>query len=75
MVTPIFLRLFLAFPQGSPVVHRFFTMTPRIFIAGSLQMRESSLTADVNIALPVIVQGWFCSNLTETSSGQPKGKP
>lgn len=27
-------------------------------------MRESSLTADVNIALPVIVQGWFCSNRT-----------
>jgi hypothetical protein len=36
-------------------------------------MRESSLTASVNVALPVIVKGWFCGKQMMPVPAEPKG--
>ena len=48
--------LFLAFPQGSPIVHRIRTADSRFFVDAKNEMRESSITASVKVALPVIVK-------------------
>jgi hypothetical protein len=58
----IFSRFFLAFPQGSFIVHSFRTARPQFSVAAQSEMRESSFTASVKVALPVIVQGWFCGD-------------
>jgi hypothetical protein len=54
--TQIFSRLFLPFPQGSPIVHRIRTAPSRFFVDARIEMRESSITASVKVALPVIVK-------------------
>jgi hypothetical protein len=58
----IFSHFFLVFPQGSLIVHSFRTVRPRFFVAAQNEMRESAFTASVKVALPVIVQGWFCGD-------------
>jgi hypothetical protein len=63
---PLYLRLsrlFLAFPQGTFVVHRIRTAYPTFFVAEISVMRESAVTAGVDVTLPVIAQGWFCGSL------------
>jgi hypothetical protein len=55
-------HFFLAFPQRSFIVHSFRTARPQFSVAAQSEMRESSFTASVKVALPVIVQGWFCGD-------------
>jgi hypothetical protein len=55
-------HLFQSFPQGSHILHSFRTAKPQFSVAAQNEMRESSFTASVKVALPVIVQGWFCGD-------------
>jgi hypothetical protein len=57
-----FLRVFRALPQAILIVHRIRTAGARIVIAKRFWMRESALTAGVDVTLPVIAQGWFCNS-------------
>src|SRR6185369_1812986 len=66
-------RLFLSFPQGSLNVHRFRTAAARIPVAARNEMRESSLTASVDVALPVIVRGGSAASERNQLPAEPKG--
>jgi hypothetical protein len=57
-----FLQVFRDLPQGTSIVHSFRTAVPRFFIDGQFGMSDSAFTAGVDVTLPVIVQGWFCSS-------------
>jgi hypothetical protein len=59
---PDFLHLLRALPQAIRNVHRIRTAGARFLIAKFFWMRESALTAGVDVTLPVIAQGWFCSS-------------
>jgi hypothetical protein len=60
-----FFHFFRDLPQGSFIVHSFRTDVPRFFIDEQFGMRESAFTAGVDVTLPAIVQGWFCSSWPE----------
>ena len=68
-----FWQLFLSFPQGSLNVHRFRTALALIPVAGRNEMRESSLTASVNVALPVIVRGGSAASERHQLPVDPEG--
>jgi hypothetical protein len=68
-----FWQLFLSFPQGSLNVHRFLTARALIPVAGRNEMRESSLTASVNVALPVIVRGGSAARERHQLPVDPEG--
>jgi hypothetical protein len=57
-----YFRFFLAFPQASPCVHSFRTARVGFSVAQIFAMRDIAITAGVDIALPVIAQGWFCGS-------------
>ncbi len=57
-----FPHFFRFLPQAIRNVHRIRTARVRIVIAKFFWMRESALTAGVDVTLPVIAQGWFCSS-------------
>ena len=68
-----FIPVFRQLPQGTLVVHRFRTAGQGFIVDEFLQIRESAVTAGVNVTLPVIAEAGSAAVFAGVSPDQAEG--